>query len=250
MLWGLSDFISLVEICFNNTSLKKHHFFFLKDKSKYAPISTNYFDKSFEKLGIDLRTSRRCSWDNYLSFNETIRNIQHLLVSKMSSSVTFIDAHSFVWMLTTYPGIETVKADIIESFQSLPSEKSKEIVIQARIGQGKFREKLLNYWNNSCSVTHFSVPSLLIASHIKPWVESNPEEAISAYNGLLLTPNLDKAFDLGLISFSDEGKILLSSAIKETDLEELGITKDQTLKKIETHHNHFLAYHRENIFKS
>ena len=24
MLWGLSDFISLVEICFNNTSLKKH----------------------------------------------------------------------------------------------------------------------------------------------------------------------------------------------------------------------------------
>ena len=37
--------------------------------------------------------------------------------------------------------------------------------------------------------------SLLFASHIKPWSDSNNKERLDPYNGFLLTPNLDVCFD-------------------------------------------------------
>ena len=51
---------------------------------------------------------------------------------------------------------------------------------------------------------------MLLASHIKPWRDSNHQERLDKFNGLLLLANLDKAFDLGFISFDDSGKVPIS----------------------------------------
>ena len=48
------------------------------------------------------------------------------------------------------------------------------------------------------------MPELLIASHIKPWRDSNDEERLDACNGLLLAAHVDKAFDRYLLSFREE----------------------------------------------
>ena len=47
----------------------------------------------------------------------------------------------------------------------------------------------------------------------------------SAY-GILLSPTYDALFDKHLISFDDDGNILVSSSINEKDKELLGLTGD------------------------
>ena len=54
--------------------------------------------------------------------------------------------------------------------------------------------------------------ALLRASHIKPWRNSDNHDRLYPYNGLLLAAHLDAAFDAGLISFSDEGRLLVHSS--------------------------------------
>ena len=69
------------------------------------------------------------------------------------------------------------------------------------------------------------------------------------FNGLLLIPNLDSAFDNGLISFDNEGKIILSNLLGDNERGKLGIHTELSLKKIDTNHLRYLEFHRRNIFK-
>ena len=128
----------------------------------------------------------------------------------------------------------------------IPISTEKHNLVKCRIGQGTFREKLIHLWNG-CSVTRFKNIEILIASHIKPWGKSSNEERLDVFNGLLLTPNLDKLFDKGYISFQDNGKILISESLKHFEL--LGITTDMKVS-IKDEHKKYLDYHRSDIFKN
>jgi len=126
------------------------------------------------------------------------------------------------------------------------SDTERLSTINQRRGQGKFRERLIEYWN-SCAVTGFDDPSLLIASHIKPWNSSNNSERLDPYNGLLLSPNLDKAFDLGLITFTSKGKIKISENF--TNHETFGIHDGMNIE-IEENHKPYLNYHRKSVYQT
>ena len=126
-------------------------------------------------------------------------------------------------------------------------ETERESIILSRIGQGAFRSGLLNYWK-ICAITGCELPGLLKASHIKPWSCSNNTERLDVYNGLLLAPNLDSAFDKGYISFDNEGKIIISDLLNDNDKNKLGIHSKMKLRKIEKNHVKYLDYHRQNIF--
>ena len=136
------------------------------------------------------------------------------------------------------------KIEEIESFGKL-KETEKEALIKIRIGQSKFRQKLIDYWKG-CSVTQYKDEKLLIASHIKPWKDSENNEKLDRYNGLLLTPTLDKLFDRGYISFDDEGCMLFSKSLN--DKEELFLNEDMKIK-IENEHKKYLKFHRDYVFK-
>ena len=75
--------------------------FFIKDDTRYLPISPENFDLSFKDLGIDFSTSRQCSWNNYNCFIDIIREIQGIMddVLPLSGRSRLIDAHSFVWII-------------------------------------------------------------------------------------------------------------------------------------------------------
>lgn len=68
------------------------------------------------------------------------------------------------------------------------------------------------YGKALCVLERLSYP-VLIASHIKPFILSNENEAYDPNNGLLLSRTVDSLFDLKYISFTDEGKILFSKRI-------------------------------------
>jgi len=118
-------------------------------------------------------------------------------------------------------------------------------LVKARIGQGLFRQKLLLHWE-ACAVTGFSDTNLLLASHIKPWRSCNNAERLNPFNGLLLTPNLDRAFDAGLITFTHEGPIVVSPLLTEPN--KLGIFASMRVK-LHEQHQPFLSFHREVVFR-
>ena len=99
-------------------------------------------------------------------------------------------------------------------YKAEEQETAKESLVQSRIRQGQFRAALIEYWQ-CCSVTGCKQIELLKASHIKPWRYASNQERLNVYNGLLLLPNLDTCFDLGLISFDHEGKILISNQLRK-----------------------------------
>lgn len=138
--------------------------------------------------------------------------------------------------------------DDLEEILQSPTlkETEKEVLTKARTGQGIYRKNLLKYWSGKCAVTGVSNERLLIASHIKPWRDSNNEERIDFYNGLLLTPNLDKTFDLGFISFDENGQIIIGPQLEAP--ERLGIFKSMRVALAPNHHG-YLEYHRETYFR-
>ena len=144
-------------------------------------------------------------------------------------------------------GIDLAKLSSIRMELKKVAVTSKLNLNKSRIGQSNFRSQVLRYWR-TCAVTGCSVLSVLKASHIKPWANSLPHEQLDTFNGLLLIANLDALFDCGLISFSDEGAIQISSKLDKNQYEFLGVNLDQKLRKVNTAHLPYLKYHRAHVF--
>lgn len=238
---GEQAFGSLVELFGAKYSLLAY-LFFLKDRTRYMSVAPLYFDTAFKKLGVSFTTSKQCSWENYTQYNAMLGQIQLRLSNRLDGDVSLLDAHSFAWMLASK--IEDAEVELeLQEYDHLPL-KEREAIVKARIGQGRFRRQLLEYWE-TCAVTGCEESSLLVASHIKPWSECDAREAVDLYNGLLLSPNLDAAFANSYISFADTGEVLISQALRAKDAAVLGIETEMQLRRIEGRHLPYLRYHRE-----
>lgn len=111
-----------------------------------------------------------------------------------------------------------------------------------RVGQDIFRDRLLDYWGG-CAVTGCDVSQILIASHIVPWSEASDLERLDVYNGLPLTPNLDRLFDQYFISFDENGLLHTASSLSKASLATLGIVPGMKLRKMVPEHVPYLTKH-------
>jgi predicted restriction endonuclease len=93
--------------------------------------------------------------------------------------------------------------------ENLPRTTEAERLVIQRIGQDIFREALMDYWGGRCPMTGITEPGLLRASHIVPWADCTDPQRLDVHNGLLLSALWDAAFDRGLISFADDGTVLV-----------------------------------------
>lgn len=140
-----------------------------------------------------------------------------------------------------------IEGAIIKSKNLTVTEK--QMLIKSRIGQGIFRDGLIEKYEGKCVITGIDKTRLLTASHIKPWAICNNEERIDIENGLLLCPNMDKLFDYGLITFTDEGKMNISSFVGEQNIERLHISKDMVVNlKASKRLLKYMEYHRDTLF--
>ena len=137
----------------------------------------------------------------------------------------------------------------LEALRALPETERQSLTL-SRIGQGEFRAELVSYWSG-CAVTGANCIPLLKASHIKPWRTSNNKERLDVFNGLLLSPNIDTAFDTGHIAFDAHGKILLSKAITGAPAFQLHINAKLRInqKLLRPEHKVFLEHHRVEVFR-
>ena len=128
-------------------------------------------------------------------------------------------------------------------------ETEKLRLIKSRVGQGVYRKNLIKV-EEKCRVTGLSDSSYLIASHIKPWGHSNDNEKLDGNNGLLLSPHIDKLFDQGYISFSNNGDLIISSKINPDTLSLWNIDKVLNVGGFNKQQEEYLEYHRSNILNN
>ena len=109
---------------------------------------------------------------------------------------------------------EVMNAD--EIAEALPTGGTRTATVKTRVNQGFFRSAVLSAYNKRCCVTGLDVPSLLIASHIKPWRDSDPQtERTNPCNGLSLNALHHEAFDDGIFTIDTDYRILVSKLAKE-----------------------------------
>ena len=121
----------------------------------------------------------------------------------------------------------------------------RQALINARIGQGEYRQRMLNLWGAKCALTGCELTQVLIASHAKSWKNSTNEERLDEYNGFLLAAHVDKLFDIGLITFSNDGKMMKKNEISIVALKILGLSENHNLSFIDPRHIPYLEAHRD-----
>lgn len=128
--------------------------------------------------------------------------------------------------------------------------EAERLVIQ-RVGQNVFRNGLIDFWDGRCAVTGLAVPELLRASHIKPWAHCDSDaERLDVFNGILLAPHLDAAFDCGFITVADNGAVIVSDLLAAEARTALGIDQPLRLRGLTEGHRGYLPWHREHVFGS
>lgn len=130
------------------------------------------------------------------------------------------------------------------------NSERKKAIAQAREGQGKYREQLLGQCR-FCPITMISDERLLIASHIKPWAASNDREKIDPNNGYMLSPMIDKLFDRGFITFTEQRKLIMSDFISTYTWKQIGLKNNSFIQALpmDDKRIEYLNFHHENVFK-
>lgn len=134
---------------------------------------------------------------------------------------------------------------------NLPRTTEAERRVIRRIGQDVFRRGLFEYWDGRCAITGLDVPELLRASHIKPWADCDTDaERLDVFNGLLLAPHLDAAFDAGFLTVAEDGTVLLSDALPPNARSALGLDGSLKVRGLHRAHERYLPWHRSRIFRT
>jgi len=161
-----------------------------------------------------------------------------------------VESHEAVRSL----GMREAVEDSVELESVDYSGQERVVQSKTRVGQNFFRKAVLSAYGYKCCITGLAQPRLLIASHIVPW-RDDKNNRLNPHNGLALSMLHDKAFDIGMITVSEE----MTVQVTKRDLTAKDEFFEQSLmafhgkpiylpEKFEPHAE-FLAYHREHVFE-
>lgn len=94
--------------------------------------------------------------------------------------------------------------------------ETRQALTAQRIKQHFFRRAVLSSYRGRCCMSGLSESRLLIASHIVPWSRDKTNR-LNPSNGLCLSAIHDRAFDKGLISLTDDLRVVLSNDLVARD---------------------------------
>lgn len=142
------------------------------------------------------------------------------------------------------------KTDVENLFSNEESKKSVRDPYLQRVYKSELEdESCIQYQSETpkCMLEGICYP-VMIASHIKPYSQCGEEDQFNVNNGLLLSKNLDSLFDLGYMTFNDEGTIIPSQNLKEDVVNHLS---QYRLKSnfINAKRMEYMKYHRAYVFE-
>jgi 5-methylcytosine-specific restriction protein A len=130
-------------------------------------------------------------------------------------------------------------------YANTPTVTERSGLVTSRVGQGAYRKRIIHRWEYKCAVTNFNKLDILIASHIVPWAQSNDMERLDVHNGILLSPTYDALFDKHLITFDNNGKIILSDKIETSAYQKIGVTGKEQIHDLSLYNVNYLEKHNE-----
>lgn len=154
-------------------------------------------------------------------------------------------------IVATFEDKEDKKESII------PQGKERMAIVKQRVNQSFFRNAVLSSYNNSCCITGLSTSQMLVASHIKPWSDSDDSEKTNPTNGLCLNGLHDRAFDKGFLTVDEKYIIHISNSITD-------VVNGETVERYFKFYNNkkiimpdrflpnikYLQYHNDMIYES
>jgi DNA (cytosine-5)-methyltransferase 1 len=96
------------------------------------------------------------------------------------------------------------------------SGETRQVLTEQRIKQSFFRRAVLASYRGRCCMSGLSDARLLVASHIVPWGKDKANR-LNPSNGLCLSALHDKAFDKGLITLTDDFRVVVSEELKSSE---------------------------------
>ena len=195
---------------------------------------------------------------------QLIREISLPLVTYISVMQLMDDsgAKLYYWKLfADFEAISDKRAALVYTYGkkdksfTLPASKPKlssrqDEIRKARKGQGVYRDNLLSECP-FCPITMINDERLLIASHIKPWAVATDTEKLDPKNGFVLSPLYDRLFDRGLMTFTEDRRIVLSNWLSPKNKERLGVKEGQfvQLLPLDEARQSYMQFHRSAVFK-
>ena len=175
----------------------------------------------------------------------SLPNITYISIVKLKDK---IGRYSYYFRLfANYFGEDHHPQQELENLKK--EELTSESLQSARKGQGKYRKGVLKLCP-FCPITLIGDDRLLTASHIKPWShrETSDFEKTDPYNGFMLSPTIDRLFDRGYLSFSNDKKSILSPFLSNMTYSQIGISDNKIFKHLPTEgREKYLEFHRNNI---
>jgi predicted restriction endonuclease len=89
-----------------------------------------------------------------------------------------------------------------------------EASVRVRRGQRFFRKVILVNYEARCCICKLPIKEMLVASHIVPWRESE-DLRLDPSNGLCLCTLHDKAYDIGFLGITPQGRVQISNQLEE-----------------------------------
>ena len=223
-------------------SFRAEHFSRPDEEANYVSLEFDvlldpYSEEILPRCLLNEEPFNSCHWDMLGGGNEIPPDIS-----------TVLEQH---WREYTQ---ETDEArDLVQSqSEAALTQTEREARCTTRIGQTRFRQRVCQR-EPRCRVTGVTNNSSYyrVASHIKPWSHSNSQERLDGNNGLLLAPHIDLLFDKGLISFENDGTLLISSRADIESLRLMGVPVDESFNAgdFSQQQQHYLKYHRDRIFQ-
>ncbi len=112
----------------------------------------------------------------------------------------------------TLTGLDLFDASPIQGAKPLSSLTNKSQVTRERVF---FKKAVLSAYDGRCFLSGCSVPTMLIASHIKPFSKCRTSaDRVDPSNGICLNNFYDKAFDSGLLTITPGLKVHISPILK------------------------------------
>jgi hypothetical protein len=259
-LWGYQSFHAISKGVVTPANTKFVILFVTKEKQGVFPQYNDYIDGNLlfwegeERHSSDWRVIRAAknSEEIHLFYRDT-HHTPFIYFGKVSLTDYLLNKNvpsEFIFKIESFSSETDIFKEVSEhasEYKTL-NETEKEQIVVSRLGQGDFRRNVVRLWG-SCSVTGLQNISLLRASHIKPWKDSDNQERLNPFNGLLLIPNYDFLFDKGYLSFRNNGNVLISQRLDAIACKEFNVNDNLHLRKEFPESKEYLEFHRSIVFK-
>lgn len=259
-LWGYQSFHAISKGVITPAGTQYIIFFVTKDKQETLTQYNDYIDGNMlfwegeEKHSSDKRViESNKNGDEIHLFYREVHHTPFVYFGKISLTDYQLRENApseFVFKINSLSFDADAFKEVREhaaEYKTLSITEQEQIVV-SRLGQGSFRRNVIRLWG-SCSVTGLQNVSLLRASHIKPWKESDNNERLTPYNGLLLIPNYDFLFDRGYVSFKNDGNVLISQRLTPFACKVFDVHDNMRLRRVFSKNREYLDFHRSVVFE-